>query len=94
MKGAEAILGTLVSAPLELLRDLTRLNENQWKWLLKERLGTVNSMAALVKWFRDYQPRLLKLETHINSTDNLIDQIVYRLYGLTAEEIAIVEGTA
>jgi len=25
-------------------------------------------------------------------TDWLIDQIVYRLYGLTAEEVAIVEG--
>jgi hypothetical protein len=25
-------------------------------------------------------------------TDELIDQIVYRLYGLTAEEIAIVES--
>lgn len=25
-------------------------------------------------------------------TDGLIDQIVYRLYGLTAEEIKVVEG--
>jgi hypothetical protein len=28
----------------------------------------------------------------INSTDGLIDQIVYRLYGLTEDEIKIVEG--
>jgi hypothetical protein len=29
---------------------------------------------------------------HIASTDELIDQIVYRLYGLMDEEIAVVEG--
>ncbi len=28
----------------------------------------------------------------ITATDRLIDQVVYQLYGLTAEEIAIVEG--
>mgnify|MGYP001077807672 CR=1 FL=1 len=30
----------------------------------------------------------------IQLTDDLIDQIVYKLYGLTEEEIAIVEGQA
>jgi type II restriction/modification system DNA methylase subunit YeeA len=30
----------------------------------------------------------------IRLTDDLIDQIVYKLYGLTEEEIAIVEGRA
>jgi hypothetical protein len=32
------------------------------------------------------------LKEKIKATDNLIDQIVYRLYNLTPEEIAIVEG--
>jgi len=32
------------------------------------------------------------LKEKIKITDNLIDQIVYKLYGLTNEEIAIVEG--
>ena len=32
------------------------------------------------------------LKARIKATDNLIDQIVYRLYGLTDGEIAIVEG--
>jgi hypothetical protein len=30
----------------------------------------------------------------ISRTDRLIDQIVYQLYGLTEEEIAVVEGRA
>ena len=32
------------------------------------------------------------LQRQITSTDGEIDQLVYALYGLTAEEIAIVEG--
>ncbi|MFQ5857384.1 MAG: Eco57I restriction-modification methylase domain-containing protein [Anaerolineae bacterium] len=35
---------------------------------------------------------LAGVRDHITHTDNLIDQIVYRLYGLTEEEIAVVEG--
>jgi hypothetical protein len=33
------------------------------------------------------------LESQITLTDELIDQIVYRLYGLTTGEIKIVEGS-
>jgi type II restriction/modification system DNA methylase subunit YeeA len=32
------------------------------------------------------------LKEKIRATDNLIDQIVYKLYGLTDEEIKVVEG--
>jgi len=35
---------------------------------------------------------LTPLKARIKATDNLIDQIVYRLYGLTDDEIAIVKG--
>jgi hypothetical protein len=38
--------------------------------------------------------KLGPLKERIAATDWLIDQIVYRLYGLTAEEVAIVEGRA
>ena len=37
--------------------------------------------------------RLRPLKEEIRLTDGLIDQIVYRLYGLTDEEIEIVEGS-
>jgi hypothetical protein len=36
--------------------------------------------------------KLLPLKQRLAGTDRLIDQIVYRLYGLTEDEIAIVEG--
>ena len=39
-------------------------------------------------------PKGPTLKERIAATDRLIDRIVYRLYGLTEEEIAVVEGTA
>ncbi len=35
---------------------------------------------------------LLPIKERLAFTDNLIDQIVYRLYGLTEEEVKVVEG--
>ena len=40
------------------------------------------------------EAELAEVQRKIRLTDDLIDQIVYRLYGLTEEEIAIVEGRA
>jgi hypothetical protein len=36
--------------------------------------------------------QVLPLKEQLQRMDTLIDQVVYRLYGLTEEEIAIVEG--
>jgi len=36
--------------------------------------------------------KLLPLKNRLAATNRLIDSIVYRLYGLTQEEIRIVEG--
>ena len=35
--------------------------------------------------------KLLPLKAHLAATDQLVDLIVYRLYGLTDEEVRIVE---
>ena len=40
----------------------------------------------------ELQGELAAIRTRIEHTDRLIDQVVYRLYGLTEEEIAVVEG--
>ncbi len=42
--------------------------------------------------FEGSMKKLLPLRERIRQTDGLIDAVVYRLYGLTDEEIAIVEG--
>ncbi|MBK6432846.1 MAG: restriction endonuclease, partial [Anaerolineae bacterium] len=51
--------------------------------LLQERLQAEHG-ASLAK--------LLPLKARLAATDRLIDQVVYTLYGLTDDEIAIVEG--
>jgi len=42
-------------------------------------------------YFNDYKSQLTELQNQINQTDTEIDQMVYQLYGLTDEEIKIVE---
>ena len=58
-------------------------------------------MVKLVEQMLELHPKLAgartpqektALERQIAATDTQIDTLVYELYGLTAEEIAIVEG--
>ncbi|MBW7867378.1 MAG: N-6 DNA methylase [Brumimicrobium sp.] len=44
------------------------------------------------EYFVSEQGKALALQTQINATDKEIDNMVYELYGLTEEEIKIVEG--
>ncbi|MCF6318603.1 MAG: N-6 DNA methylase, partial [Proteobacteria bacterium] len=43
-------------------------------------------------YFTKYKTEITHLQTQITQTDNEIDQMVYELYGLTDEEIRVVEG--
>jgi hypothetical protein len=45
----------------------------------------------LLELFEKYRDKLIKLDQAIREVDNNIDQQVYKLYNLTAEEIKIVE---
>ena len=47
---------------------------------------------SLEREFTNSLAKLNPLLTRIQDTDALIDQVVYQLYGLTDEEIAVVEG--
>ena len=53
-------------------------------------MGVIRS-ATLNRVYRKYQPAIATLDQQISALDKLIDQIVYRPYGLTPEEIAIIE---
>ena len=48
----------------------------------------------LGKYYQDALNTLLPIKEKLKKTDELIDQIVYKLYGLTDAEIALVEGRA
>jgi hypothetical protein len=62
----------------------------------KGRLGVSLSDLGLVERVRrEYEGslgRVLPLKERLAKTDALIDAVVYRLYGLTEEEIGVVEG--
>jgi len=47
---------------------------------------------TLKDWYDSSVAKLKPLIVKIDATDTLIDQIVYKLYGLTLEEIGIIEG--
>lgn len=67
-------------------------NEEAFKAFVKALAGSVGNLSDLVRVYRKHHPRYHELLDRITRTDSLIDQIVYKLYGLTEEEIAIVEG--
>ncbi len=62
----------------------------------KGRLGVSLSDAGLIDRVRkEYEgslERVVPMKERLAKTDALIDQVVYRLYGLTEEEIRVVEG--
>ena len=53
---------------------------------------TDSAIARQLRPFLDNAADAARLDRHLAFTDALIDRIVYRLYGLTDEEIAVVEG--
>jgi hypothetical protein len=76
----------------------TQLEDHWLRPILEPRLQQgvkhvrTNNLGGLVRVYREYQPRYPALAGRLAQTDVLIDQVVYRLYGLTEEEIGIVEG--
>ena len=49
--------------------------------------------AEWMQYFNEQKQKAQELKSEINRVDTEIDRMVYELYGLTEEEIAIVEGS-
>ena len=54
---------------------------------------SVSEEAGWMLYFNEQKQKAQTLKTQINQTDKQIDQMVYELYGLTKEEIEIVENS-
>lgn len=52
---------------------------------------SLNDEAEWESYFEQEADKALAIKTQLETTDREIDQLVYALYGLTAEEISIVE---
>jgi sporulation-control protein spo0M len=62
---------------------------------IKTAKGTPLNKKDEFEWmelFEENKTKALELKAEIDRTDKEIDQMVYELYGLTEEEIRIVEG--
>lgn len=75
----------------ELLRAL-RQNRKAVEKASGRNMEGREALEAIQREFDQSVARLKPLLERIAATDHLIDLIVYRLYGLTEEEVAIVEG--
>ena len=72
----------------ERLLEILRRNRRSITIDLSDR----NFQESLEREFTRSRETLDPLLTRIQGTDHLIDQVVYQLYGLDADEIEIVEG--
>ena len=59
--------------------------------LLKVKLS-INQKDELIQLFDKYKSELQSLDNRIQTTNHEIDQLVYKLYDISPEEIAMVEG--
>lgn len=74
--------------PLERLLEILRRNRRKLAVAPSGR----DFQERLQREYEASLAKLLPLKARLAATDRLIDCIVYRLYGLTEEEVAVVEG--
>lgn len=87
----------------KLSRKLENWHELEFSEFIKELNKTIKksgseklSKSAEMEWmelFENKKTEAQTLQDEIDTTDSKIDQLVYKLYGLTDKEIKIVEGT-
>jgi len=65
-------------------------NEDAFKQFAKLLVGRIENLSDLVTVYRKHAPEVQALLANIERTDDLIDPIVYKLYGLSDEEIAAI----
>ena len=70
------------------LLEILRKNKNR----LSVSLSDVGLVDRIRKMYEECLQRVLPTKERLSKTDTLIDAVVYRLYGLTEEEIRVVEG--
>jgi len=81
----------------KLSKKLENFHELDFKTFLKElkKKKVTLSLKEQDEWeeyFESYQKELLEIKAEIDATDREIDEMVYALYGLSEEEVAVVEG--
>ena len=81
----------------KLSKKLEAFYETDFKTFLKELKKkkvtlTLKDQDKWEEYFESYQKELLEIQAQIDTTDKQIDEMVYELYGLSEDEIRVVEG--
>jgi hypothetical protein len=107
IKAFLSFIETEISASIDSLDNKTLLQEyysNEFPQIVEVLVKNKNKIKAgynpknranhdnLKDWYDSSIVKLKPLKVKIEATDTLIDQIVYKLYGLTKEEIQIIEA--
>jgi len=84
-------------ATINITKQLARWSELSWAEFLQAITSQKIDLTAKQeeKWLsrlKEKQAETKKLQLILHQTDNEIDALVYDLYGLNQEEIAIIEG--
>jgi hypothetical protein len=83
----------------KLSKKLEAFYETDFKTFLKELKKkkvtlTLKDQDEWEEYFEGYQKELLEIKAQIDTTDKQIDEMVYELYGLSEDEVAVVKGRA
>ncbi|WP_289039182.1 N-6 DNA methylase [uncultured Zobellia sp.] len=81
---------------IDFIKELNKAIKTSNKLRVKDGLGTIETLTKKdeFEWlelFEDNRQKVQELQKQINQTEKEIDQKVYELYGLTEEEIKIIE---
>jgi hypothetical protein len=82
----------------DFLKELTKAMKATNKTRIKEGQEPIATLTKTdeFEWMELFEPKkkeAQELQAQINATEKEIDQMVYELYGLSEEEILIVEGS-
>jgi hypothetical protein len=77
--------------------NLTNFHQLGWNELVEEIEKQkvkmdLNEEDKLSKWFNEVRKQLLKFEAEIQSLEQSIDKTLFKIYGLNAEEIKLIEN--
>ncbi len=86
----------LANVPIKISKKLDAFYDYDFKTFITElrKQKVMLSLTQQDEWeeyFTTYKNEINQLQDEISTTDKEIDQMVYELYGLTEEEIKIVE---
>lgn len=75
------------------LSDSLGWSEEAFEAFVRELAGKVSNLSDLLAVYRTYADDYSRIADALCATDDLIDRIVYALYGLSEDEIAVIESS-